>query len=39
MTIGQIMSMRPLNYIEVSEPDNIVYEFNYRNMIEKVSIS
>ena len=35
-TIGKIMHMRPVRYEEIMNPDNIVIEFSYRNIIEKV---
>lgn len=36
LNIGKIMHMTPVNYMALIEPDNIVYEFSYKNIIEKV---
>lgn len=35
-TIGQIMHMRPFRYEDFLGVDNVVMEFSYRNIIEKV---
>jgi len=31
------MVMSPINYLEFSEKDNIIFEFNYKNLVEKVT--
>lgn len=31
------MFMTPLNYLEFTDPDNLIFEFNHRNLIEKVA--
>ena len=33
------MHMTPVNYMALIEPDNIVYEFSYKNIIEKVNLN
>lgn len=33
LNIGKIMHMTPVNYMALIEPDNIVYEFSYKNII------
>lgn len=38
-TIAKIMFMTPLNYLEFSDCDNLIFEFNHRNIIEKVPAS
>ena len=31
------MVMSPINYLEFAEKDNIIFEFNYKNLVDKVS--
>ncbi len=38
ITIAKIMVMSPINYLEFAEKDNIIFEFNYKNLVDKVSI-
>lgn len=32
------MFMNPINYLEFSDYDNLIFEFNHRNILEKVAI-
>ena len=35
-TIAKIMFMSSINYLEFCDYDNLIFEFNHRNIIEKV---
>lgn len=32
------MVMSPINYLEFAEKDNIIFEFNYKNLVDKVCL-
>jgi len=38
ITIAKIMVMSPINYLEFAEKDNIIFEFNYKNLVDKVCL-
>ena len=36
-TIAKVMFMTPINYLEFCDYDNLIFEFNHRNLVEKVN--
>lgn len=36
-TIAKVMFMTPINYLEFTDYDNLIFEFNHRNLVEKVN--
>ena len=39
ITIAKVMVMSPINYLEFAEKDNIIFEFNYKNLVDKVILN